>query len=806
MTKQEQTGQVSRFPVLALRGVVAFPRLMMHMDVSRPESIAALNESLSHNQLIFLVAQKDAALEHPKADDLYNCGVVSRIRQVLQLPGDNVRIMVEGIYRAAVTAMENDEGVRMACVLEKPERRIRSPLEEMALLRECVEYFETYSRYTQHVSADMLREVRGSQNAGFLSDYIAYHIHLPLEDKQQLLETPQVRERTEKLLRMMDREVAILKLEQSIHERVKEQMDQNQRDYYLREQIQVIASELGEEDNPLQEAEEYRERINALQLSKENRDKLLKECDKLAKMPAGSHEATVVRQYLDTCLALPWNRTAEETLDIVQARKILDEDHYGLDKVKDRIVEMLAVRKLAPDIKGQILCLAGPPGVGKTSVAKSIARAMGRPYVRVSLGGVRDEADIRGHRKTYIGAMPGRIMEAIRQAGVSNPVMLLDEIDKMGHDFRGDPASAMLEVLDSEQNMAFVDHYVELPFDLSEVLFITTANTVEDIPAPLYDRMDVITLPSYTADEKFHIAKEHLLPKQMKKHGLNRRMMRIGDDPLRAIIDGYVREAGVRNLERTLAKICRKVAKIIVSGEKKSVTVSHLEDFLGPQRYKPEADARPDEVGVVNGLAWTAVGGETMPVEVAVLDGSGKIELTGSLGNVMKESARTAVSYVRSRANRWHIPPDFYKTKDIHIHVPEGAVPKDGPSAGVTMATALVSALTGRPVRHDIAMTGEISLRGRVLPIGGLREKSMAAYTHHMKTVIIPKQNEPDLAEVDNVVKENVRFVTASHLDTVMETALLPCPERTEEPEQAPKKELLPPVPCPPDRVAGIQQ
>ena len=543
--------------------------------------------------------------------------------------------------------------------------------------------------------------------------------------------------------------------------------------------MRAIASELGDGDNPLEEADELREKVKGFGLAREVEDKLLKECDKLAKMPAGSHEATVVRNYLDACLSLPWNVKSKDSLDLAAAEKVLNRDHYGLQKVKERILEILAVRRLTAGAKGQVVCLVGPPGVGKTSIAKSIAAAMGRKYVRVSLGGVRDEADIRGHRKTYIGAMPGRIMTAVRQAGTSNPLILLDEIDKMGHDFRGDPSSAMLEVLDTEQNTAFTDHYLEVPFDLSDVLFITTANDADAIPAPLYDRMDVIPLSSYTADEKFHIAKGHLLKKQVRQNGLTLRQLRISDDALRLMIEGYTREAGVRSLERSIGKICRKAAKILVSGQAKSVAVTpeNLKDYLGPRRFKEDVLQRQDEVGVVNGLAWTAVGGETMPVEVAILDGNGKIELTGSLGDVMKESARTAISYVRSRAAEWHIERDFYKTKDIHIHVPEGAVPKDGPSAGVTMATAMISALTNIPVRRDVAMTGEISLRGRVLPIGGLKEKTMAAYTHHMKTVVIPAENEPDLAEIDNIVRENVRFVTADHLDTVLRAALVSSPD-----------------------------
>ncbi len=764
-------------PLLALRGLVVFPGMHLHFDVGRRKSILALNEAMGEEQLLYLVTQKDMTTDDPGIDDLYEMGVVVRVRQVLKLPGDGLRILVDGLYRAGIEETVQTEPYLRVAVRERLERRIAGSLNAEAAMRECRTYFEEYAQLSRGFSPDVAAGAAEAQDAGFLIDYIAANIALSAEDKQSILGIAPVEKRMERLLVLLEQECRILRLEQDIHERVHEQMDQNQKEYYLREQLKVIAAELGEEDNPVEESEEYHARIEALALPEDSADKLLRECAKLAKMPYGSHEATVSRSYLDTCLSLPWHTATKDNLDLTAARRTLDRDHYGLDKVKERIIEALAVRRLSSEMKGQVLCLVGPPGVGKTSIAKSIASAMGRKYVRISLGGVRDEAEIRGHRKTYIGAMPGRIISAIRQAGVKNPLILLDEIDKMGSDFRGDPASAMLEVLDSEQNVAFCDHYVEIPFDLSDVLFITTANTADMIPAPLYDRMDVITLGSYTAEEKFHIAKDHLLRKQVRRHGLTLRQVRIADDTLRAIIDGYTREAGVRELERCIGRICRKAAKKIVAGEAKSVTVSQLEEYLGPVKYKPETRELTEEVGVVNGLAWTAVGGETMPVEVAVMDGSGKIELTGSLGDVMKESARTAISYVRSRTAEWHIDRDFYKNKDIHIHVPEGAVPKDGPSAGVTMATAIVSALTGIPVRQDVAMTGEISLRGRVLPIGGLKEKTMAAYTHHMKTVIIPAENESDLAEVDGVVRDHVHFVTASHLDTVLQTALVSRPD-----------------------------
>ncbi len=776
---KKRVARVAELPLLALRGLVIFPGMLLHFDVGRKKSMLALNEAMTGDQLIYLVAQTDIADDDPGQDGLFNVGVVAKVRQVLKMPGETLRVMVEGLYRAKVREFTGEDPFYLVRVHEMLERPIAETLRAQALLRECRTYFEQYAELAGKMPADVLTGVAAATDVGYLADYIASNTPMPAEEKQRILSSASVEKRVELLLTLLARETDILELEQDIQEQVHESIDRNQREYYLREQMRAIAAELGDGDNPLEEADELRDKIGALEVAEDVRDKLLKECDKLAKMPSGSHEATVVRNYLDTCLSMPWNTKSKDSLDLAAAEKVLNRDHYGLQKVKERILEILAVRRLTSGAKGQVICLVGPPGVGKTSIARSIASAMGRKYVRVSLGGVRDEADIRGHRKTYIGAMPGRIMTAVKQAGTNNPLILLDEIDKMGHDFRGDPSSAMLEVLDTEQNSTFTDHYLEVPFDLSDVLFITTANDADAIPAPLYDRMDVIPLSSYTADEKFHIAKEHLLKKQVKQNGLTLRQLRLNDEALRLIIEGYTREAGVRTLERSIGKICRKAAKTLVSGEAKSMTVTpeNLKDYLGPRRFKEDVLQRQDEIGVVNGLAWTAVGGETMPVEVAILDGNGKIELTGSLGDVMKESARTAISYVRSRASEWHIERDFYKTKDIHIHVPEGAVPKDGPSAGVTMATAMVSALTNIPVRRDVAMTGEISLRGRVLPIGGLKEKTMAAYTHHMKTVVIPAENEPDLAEIDEIVRENVQFITANHLDTVLRAALVSPPE-----------------------------
>lgn len=765
-------------PLLVLRGLVCFPQTVIHFDVGRLKSVAALNAAMKNDQRIFLVAQKDMEKDDPESQDIYRIGVVAHIQQILKLPHDNFRIVVEGEYRAAIAELLQVEPFYLAVAQERRQVQAVTGLEEQALIRKCREVFFRYAELVPKMAPDVLVSVAKDEDLGHLVDYIASDLAMPTEDKQRLLNLQNVRTRAENLLTLLDRECQLLELEKKIEHKVQEQMDENQRDYYLREQIRAITDELGEADDPLEESAAYAEQIDRLALPAEVTEALQKECRKLSKMPPGSHEATVVRTYLDTCLALPWNTATEDNLDLVHARRVLDRDHTGLDKVKDRIIEALAVRRLAPDQGSQVLCLVGPPGVGKTSIARSIAEAMGRKYARVSLGGVRDESEIRGHRRTYVGAMPGRIMSAVKQAGTNDPLILLDEIDKMGNDYRGDPASAMLEVLDTEQNGAFRDHYIDLPFDLSHVFFITTANDASQIPEPLFDRMEVIELPSYTLEEKKRIAKRHLIKKQRTKHGLSAKQLRVSDAALTMLIEGYTAEAGVRTLERMIAALCRKAAKRIADDPAAvlSVTPATLEELLGPRKYKPEEERRDDEVGVVNGLAWTAVGGTTMPVEVAVLDGSGKIELTGNLGDVMKESAKIAVTYVRSRAKDWHIDGDFYKKKDIHIHVPEGAVPKDGPSAGVTMATAIVSALTGIPVRGDVAMTGEISLRGKVMPIGGLREKSMAAYTHHMHTVVIPEDNRPDLAEIDPVVREHTDFVTAKCLDTVLHTALLSDP------------------------------
>lgn len=773
-TEQEN---ISTIPMLALRGLVLFPKMVLHFDVGREQSVAALNAAMQKDQQIFLVAQKDIKLDDPKEEDLFHVGVVAEIRQILKSQGNTLRVLVEGSYRARLVEVESDDSFMMAVVEKYPLKATRFPHTALcdALMRAVKELFEEYCYLTPKMPKEMIINAISSEDPVYLCEYIAANLPLDVDDKQHILEESTIVKRLEDLAAILENENNIMSLEKDIYDKVRDQVDRNQREYFLREQMKVISDELGEGESPLDEAEQYYAKIAKLGLTEECEKKLNQETERLARIPGNSQEAAVIRTYLDTCLELPWNTKTKEKADIDRAKKILDNDHYGLTKVKERILELVAVRKLAPDIKGQIICLAGPPGVGKTSIAKSIAKALNRNYTRISLGGVRDESDIRGHRKTYVGSMPGRIINALKLAGSKNPLILLDEIDKLGNDFRGDPSSALLEVLDSEQNHAFRDHYIELPFDLSDVLFITTANNRDAIPGPLLDRMELIELSSYTREEKFHIAKKYLAPKQAKRHGLSTKTLKIADDALYALTDNYTREAGVRTLERSIASLCRKAAKQIVAGEATKVVVNNknITEFLGPRRFKPEMVEKQNEIGMVNGLAWTSVGGEMLQIEVAVLDGTGKIELTGQLGDVMKESAHAAISYIRSRALALHIEPDFYKTKDIHVHIPEGAIPKDGPSAGVTMCTAVVSALGGMPVRYDVAMTGEITLRGRVLPIGGLKEKTMAAYRAGIKTIVIPKDNEPDLAELDPVITENIKFVTAEKIGTVLETALI---------------------------------
>ena len=764
-------------PTIALRGLVVFPNNLVHFEVGREKSIAAVEWAMANNSNVFLVAQKAMETSDPTQADLFSYGVVAEVKQVLRVSDDLVKVLVEGKYRAKLTELDTSGDFLLSAVRPAPVRagKAEDAVETEALLRALKTGFDEYLGMNPRLGKDVVFAIVSSDDPAFLSEYMPANLLFRYEDKQAVMDEGTLNGRLKKLIEMLRRECQVMKIEKEIAEKVNESMDKNQRDYYLHEQLHIISDELGEGDDTHAEADEYRRRITELHLAEDSEKKLLKEVDRLSKMQGSNQEATVIRTYLDTCLDLPWNTFTVDDLDIARAQQILDRDHYGLKKVKDRILETLAVRKLAPDVKAQIICLVGPPGVGKTSIARSIAESLGRKYVRISLGGVRDEAEIRGHRRTYIGAMPGKIISAMISAKSSNPLMLLDEIDKLAGDFRGDPAAALLEALDPEQNSTFNDHFIDIPFDLSHVLFITTANDLGSIPGPLRDRMDVIELPSYTRVEKYNIARKHLLPKQLKACGLTGKVT-LSQSALYGIIDGYTREAGVRNLERTITSVLRKCARKIASGEVESVSVTGtmLEELLGPRFVKPDFLNRTNAIGIANGLAWTSVGGETLPIEVQVMDnGSGKITVTGSLGDVMKESAQLAITWVRVHAEEYGIDPERLKKCDLHIHAPEGAVPKDGPSAGVTLTTALVSCLSGMPVRGDVAMTGEITLHGNVLPIGGLREKSMAAYREGMKTVLIPKDNEPDLYEVDDEVKKNLTFLPMQSLTQVLNAALL---------------------------------
>ncbi len=765
-----------QMPILALRGLTVFPKQMLHFDVGREKSVKALELAMKGDQRIFLVTQKNILDDEPTEKHLYRIGTVAKIKQVLRTQGDLVRVLVEGEYRACIGQLLQTEPCLSGRVESVPEQNsdAGAPRAE-ALMREAVMLFDEFLELLQKPAQELQLRLLAVHEPGFIADTIGQHATFGYQDKAKLLAQLNPVRRLDAAVRLLRHELEVLKLESEMQDKTREQIDKGQRDYYLREQLKVIRNELGEDDEE-EDAAAYRAKIQALHLEQDVEEKLLKDVSRMAKQSFGSSEGAVLRSYLDTILELPWNKRTRERVDIQAARKILDEDHFGLEKVKERILEILAVKQMAPELPGQIICLVGPPGVGKTSIAYSIARCLNRKMARISLGGVHDEAEIRGHRKTYVGAMPGRIMTALSQAGSRNALLLLDEVDKMGADYRGDPSSALLEVLDAEQNGTYRDHYVEVPFDLSECMFITTANTTDTIPRPLLDRMEVIELGSYTDEEKLMIAKDHLLPKQMKKHGLKRAQLRLTDDAVREIITCYTRESGVRNLERRLGALCRKVdMRLVGEDAPKRITVSgsNLEEFLGVRKFPADQLPPTDPVGLVTGLAWTAVGGETLEVEVNVMEGSGKLELTGNLGDVMKESAHAALSYIRSRAEVLGIPVDFYKTRDIHVHFPEGAVPKDGPSAGVTVCTAMVSALTGTPVRRDIAMTGEISIRGRVLPIGGLKEKTMAALRHGIQTVIIPQANLRDLEEIDQTVRKSLNFITAEHVDTVLEAALL---------------------------------
>ena len=793
-------------PTIALRGLVVFPNNLVHFEVGREKSIAAVEWAMANNSNVFLVAQKSMDTTEPQQADLFSYGVVAEVKQVLRVSGDLVKVLVEGKYRAKLSALDASGDFLLSEVRPAPVRagKADDAVETEALLRALKAGFDEYLGMNPRLGKDVVFAIVSSDDPAFLSEYMPANLLFRYEDKQAVMDEGTLNGRLKKLIEMLRRECQVMKIEKEIAEKVNESMDKNQRDYYLHEQLHIISDELGEGDDTHAEADEYRRRITELHLAEDSEKKLLKEVDRLAKMQGSNQEATVIRTYLDTCLDLPWNTFTVDDLDISRAQQILDRDHYGLKKVKDRILETLAVRKLAPDVKAQIICLVGPPGVGKTSIARSIAESLGRKYVRISLGGVRDEAEIRGHRRTYIGAMPGKIITAMISAKSANPLMLLDEIDKLAGDFRGDPAAALLEALDPEQNSTFNDHFIDIPFDLSHVLFITTANDLGSIPGPLRDRMDVIELPSYTRVEKYNIARKHLLPKQLKACGLTGKVT-LSQSALYGIIDGYTREAGVRNLERTITSVLRKCARKIAAGEVESVSVTGtmLEQLLGPRFVKPDFLNRTNAVGIANGLAWTSVGGETLPIEVQVMDnGSGKITVTGSLGDVMKESAQLAVTWVRVHAAEYGIDPEKLKKCDLHIHAPEGAVPKDGPSAGVTLTTALVSCLSGIPVRGDVAMTGEITLHGNVLPIGGLREKSMAAYREGMKTVLIPKDNEPDLYEVDDEVKKNLTFLPMQNLTQVLNAALLKpqnakkakAPSRTHAKKKAADAAIVPPT------------
>ena len=764
----------SEMPMIALRGLVIFPSVQLHFDVGRPKSLAAINEAMSRDRLVFLAAQKELEDEDPSPEGIYEVGCVTRIKQIIRLPGDGLRVVAEGLFKAKRTNVVSSDPIYLVetdILNDKIGRG--SAMLKSALLRTLKDDFENYAAENRKISPDVILHVASNEDFWAISEYIAANVPFTYETKQKVLEETNPLKRLEYVIAQLKAETELLKLEHEIERKVHESMDENQRDYFLREQMKVISEELGEDENPEEEAEEYRKKIAALKAPDSVKERLFKEVNRLLKMPLGSHEATVVRGYLDTCLELPFGIKTKEKHDINAAKKQLDRDHFGLEKVKERIIEVLAARALAPDIKGQIICLVGPPGVGKTSIARSIASCMGRNYARISLGGVKDESDIRGHRKTYIGSMPGRIIEAVKQAKSQNPLILMDEIDKLGSDFRGDPSAALLEALDPEQNVEFHDHFIEIPFDLSDVFFIVTANSTDTIPAPLLDRMEVISLAGYTREEKFNIAKKHLLKKQLARHGLTSKTCKISNDAIYCLIDNYTREAGVRNLERNIASLCRKAAAKIVGDGVQSVSIkaSNIKDFLGNYKYKPENYAAKNQVGVVNGLAWTSVGGELLQIEAAVLKGGGKVILTGSLGNVMKESATAAVSFIRSKSEIFNIPEKFYKESDIHIHAPQGAVPKDGPSAGITMTIALLSALSDTPVKGNVAMTGEISLTGRVMPIGGLKEKTMAAYKYGMKTVIIPKENLPDLDEIDPKVRESLDFVAVERIEEALPIA-----------------------------------
>ena len=773
-----EVGELIVIPTLALRGVTVFPDMTLHFEVERDTSMQALNRAMESGKKIFLVTQRDISVEHVEDGDLYEIGTISVVKQVLRLPGDNARVMVEGISRGRLQKVRQYDPYIIAEVQElfEIEPTKRESVRSEALVRAAYDLFQQYADLSGKITQEVTLNVLASREISWLSDFIAQSIPLRYEDKQSVLDELNPIRRMNRVNEILRREIQIQKADQEIQAKVQRRVNDSQREYYMREQIKVLQEELGEGESADDEIREYAEKIEKANLPEEVAEKLRKELKRMEKQPFGSAESGVLRNYLDVCLELPWTVKTKEHINVAHARKVLDADHYGMEKVKERILEFLAVKKLSPELRGQIICLVGPPGVGKTSIAASVAKALNRNMARVSLGGIRDEAEIRGHRKTYIGAMPGRIISAINSAGSANPLILLDEVDKLSGDYRGDPSSALLEVLDAEQNSTFRDHFLELPFDLSDVMFITTCNSLSTVPGPLRDRMEIIELSSYTDEEKLQIARMHLLPKEMKRHGLKGTQMRMTDDAIRKLITGYTKESGVRQLERELAALCRKIAMKLVSSSAKRVTVTadNLAELLGTRKYIQEAVSDKPIVGVVNGLAWTSVGGVLLEVEVNVMDGKGKFSLTGNLGDVMKESCQAAMIFIRSQAAAFGLEPDFYEKKDIFIHFPEGAVPKEGPSAGIAITTALVSALTGRPVRGGIAMTGEVSIRGRVMAIGGLREKTMAAYRNGLKTVIIPADNERDLEDIDQTVRSGLKFIPVSYAGEVIEHALMP--------------------------------
>ena len=765
---------IIKMPILALRGLAIFPDQTVHFDIGRIKSAMALENAMKHDQTLLLIPQKNILDNDPALADLFSIGTVVKVKQILKSQGDNIRVLVDGLYRARITELTNFTPFLKGYVQAVTEKEIKETVQMRALRREAISLFHRYCEVTERPAQAVNLRLLASDNCGYIADTIAQNSGIEYTDKSLLLCQLNPSRRLERAIALLQQEIQYAQIESEIQDRTRAIIDQEQKDYYLREQMKAIREELGEGDD-YSEFAEYERGVLMLNLPKESEQKVLKDIERLRKQPFGSAEASVLRNYLDTVLELPWNKKTKERINISAAKKVLDQDHFGLTKVKERILETIAVRQLAPSMPPQILCLVGPPGVGKTSIAYSVAKSLNRKMARIALGGVHDEADIRGHRKTYVGAMPGRILSALIQAGTMNPILLLDEVDKMGSDYRGDPSAALLEVLDSEQNKTYRDHYLEIPFDLSDVMFITTANTIDTIPRPLLDRMEIIELGSYTDEEKLAIVKNHLLSKQFIAHGIKKSQLRITDDAIREIICCYTRESGVRQLERCIAQLCRKVSMVILEqtdSHRITVTGAEISNYLGVRKYLPEYRADSDNIGLVTGLAWTSVGGETLDVEVNVMEGTGKLELTGNLGDVMKESAHAALSYIRANASKYGIASDFYKSKDIHVHFPEGAVPKDGPSAGITVCAAMISALTGMYVRSDVAMTGEISLRGRVLPIGGLKEKTMAALRHGIHTVIIPKANEKDLQEIDPIVRKALNFITVQSVEAVIEAAL----------------------------------